>query len=145
MDFDSESENEDIDLVSEDEGDRPSTAALLDIINQEINEAEEEMNFERPSFEEGEYVMVGFQKKVGPPEHYIGKIISKDKHHFEYQIMFYKRIGNSSKFIKESEEVFDVVEEDIVVKMPTPVELSGSARTDGQLWFQVDFSSFNVK
>ena len=42
-------------------------------------------------------------------------------------------------------EVSDVVAEDIVVKVPNPVELSGSARTNAQLWFQVDFSNFNVK
>lgn len=131
-----------MDLVSEDED---NVTDLLDIINQEINEKQEEINFERATFEEGEYVLVGFSKKSGPPVHYVGKIISKDQHHFEYQMKFYKRIGNGSKFVKESEEIFDVVAEDIVVKLPTPVELSGSARTNGQLWFQIDFSSFNVK
>ena len=142
LDFDSESENVDVDLVLEDEDD---VTDLLEIMNQEINEKEEEIKFERESFEEGEYVLVGFSKKNGPPVHYVGKIMSKDEDNFEYQIKFYKRIRNGSKFVKESEEIFDIVAEDIVVKLPTPIKLSGSARTDGQLWVLVDFSSFNVK
>lgn len=140
LDFDSESENEDVDVNSDDDG-----ADLMDIINQEIYESQEEANFERARFEEGEYVLVGFSKKCGTPVQYVGKIISKDQHDFEYQIQFYKRIGNGNKFVKESEEIFDVVAEDIVVKLPKPVELSGSARTEGQLWFQVDFTNFNIK
>ena len=68
LDFDSESENEDVDLISEDEDD---VTDLLDIINQEINEKQEEINFERATFEEGEYVLVGFSKKSGPPVHYV--------------------------------------------------------------------------
>lgn len=128
------------DVNDEDDG-----TTLLDIINQEISEKQEEINFENATFEEGEDVLVGFQKKSGSPVQYVGKIISKNRDDFEYQIQFYKRVGNGSKFVKESAEVFDVVAEDILVKLPNPVELSGSARTEGQLWFQVDFSNFNVK
>ena len=99
LDFDSESENENIYLFSEVEDDGTD---LIDIINQEISENQEEMNFERATFEEGEYVLVGFTKKSGPPVQYVGQIMSKDLHDFEYQIQFYKWIGNGNKFVKES-------------------------------------------
>ncbi|KAF2884260.1 hypothetical protein ILUMI_21912 [Ignelater luminosus] len=91
------------------------------------------------------YVLVGFSKKSRPPVQYVGEIIFKDQYYFEYQIQFYKRIGNGSKFVKEPEQVFDVIKENIVVKLPSPVELSGLARTERQFWFQVDFPGFNVK
>lgn len=46
---------------------------LLDMINQEIDDNREEMNFERETFEVNDFVLVKFLKKKGPPEHYVGK------------------------------------------------------------------------
>lgn len=74
------------------------------------------------------------EQKECPPEHYVGIIMSVHQHGLEHQIQFYKWIRNSSKFVKESEKEFDVVGEDIMVKLPKPVELSSSATTQGQLW-----------
>ncbi|RZF44716.1 hypothetical protein LSTR_LSTR000668 [Laodelphax striatellus] len=116
----------------------------IDLLD-EINENYEEINFERDTFEENDFVLVKFMKKQGPPEYYVGKIISSDEHHFEYKVQFYKRIRSSCKFMKESDEIFDVVEEDIFMRLPMPKEVKGSARTSGQLYFEVDFSSLNVK
>lgn len=70
-----------MDLVSEDED---NVTDLLDVINQEMNENQEVINFERTTFEEG--VLVGFSLKSVPTEQYVGKIIFKDQHCFEYQI-----------------------------------------------------------
>lgn len=84
-------------------------------------------------------------QKRGPPKHYVGKIVSREQYGDEYKIQFYKRIGDTNKFVIESEEIYDVIEEDIMMKVPKPTKLGGSARTQGQLWFQVDFSNFNVK
>lgn len=90
----------------------------------------------------GRICVSNFTKKKSPPEHYVAKIISKEQNGLEYQVHFFKQIGNSSKIIKESEELFDVVREDIVAKLPKPIELEGSARTQGQFWFPMDYASF---
>lgn len=79
------------------------------------------------------------------PEHYVGKIVSKDLSGLEYQVNFYKRLEKSSKFVRESNDIFDVMEEDVIVKLPKPTELKGSTRIQGQLWFPVDFTNYNVK
>lgn len=118
---------------------------LLEIINAELAEAQEELEFERPSFNNGDYVLVQFQKKRGAAEHYVGRITSQDFGGFEFQIQFLKRIGMSSKFIIESKESFDVAESDILVKLPKPLECGGSVRVAGQIWFKVDFTNYNVK
>lgn len=118
---------------------------LRNIINEEIMDAQELLDFERNSFEEGEFVLVSFSKKKGPNEHFVGKIVNKEDGGFEYKMIFYSRIGQSSKFLAKSDEVFDVNEEDILVKLPKPNQLSGSNRLSEQLIFPVDFSSFNVK
>lgn len=41
---------------------------LLETINAELAEAQEELEFERPSFKNGDYVLVQFQKKQGATE-----------------------------------------------------------------------------
>lgn len=142
--FESESDSEDINEFVEDEDD---DTTLQDIISDEILEVEEEMQFDRMGFEEGEYVLIGFtkKKKKWMPEHYVGKIVSKDLSGLEYKVNFYKRLEQSSKFVRESNEIFDVTEEDVIVKLPIPTELKGSTRIQGQLWFPVNFTNYNVK
>lgn len=139
---DSEDDDLDINLFSEEED---NITEMLEVINQETSELQDQMNFERETFEDGDYVLVNFQKKSGMPEQYVGKIISVSGDKIEYKIQFYKRIGNGNKFMKESEDVYDVDGEDILVKLPNPEVLSGSARVTGQLWFQVDFINYNIK
>lgn len=58
--FESESDSEDINEFVEDEDDDTN---LQDIISNEILEVEEEMQFARIGFEEGEYVLIRFTKK----------------------------------------------------------------------------------
>lgn len=74
------------------------------------------------------------KKKGVTPEQNVEKIISKDQDNFEYELQFYKRIGNSRTFVKESPEVFEVVAEGIIVKLSKLVSLSGSKKTQGYLW-----------
>lgn len=118
---------------------------LRNIINEEIIDAQELFDFERNSFEVGEFVLVSFSKKKGPNEHYVGKVVSKEDGGFEFKMLFYSRIGQSNKFVVKSYETFDVNEEDILVKLPKPNQSSGSSRVSEQLIFPVDFSSLNVK
>lgn len=141
FDSDSEDDYDDPDSDTED----TSYAGLLEELNEVLHEEQEEQLFERPTFEIDEYVLVGFPKKVGKPEHYVGQILGKDPEGFELQIKFYKRIGVTSKFTQESQQIFDVMIEDIVVKLPKPTILTGSSRTQGQLSFPVDFTNYNVK
>lgn len=50
---------------------------LMNIINQEIMDAQELIDFEGNSFEVGEFVLISFSKKEEPNEHYVGKIVSR--------------------------------------------------------------------
>lgn len=122
----SESENE-INMLTNDDSDDDSNK-LLRMVDDESAETREELALERPTLERDDYVLVSFQKKKCPTEYYVGKIISKDVCGFEFKIQFFKRIGLSSKFISESQNVFHVNEEDILVKLPKPTDCSGSAR-----------------
>lgn len=139
--YDSESDSEDWPIEDDDDNE----AEIFDIFNQEISEARDEQDFERPTFENRDFVLVGLTKKKGPTEYYVAQIVSKDLCGVEFQMKFFKRIGSTSKFMCESHELFDVNEEDILVKLPKPIECTGSARVTGQLWFQVDFDNYNVK
>lgn len=102
---------------------------LLDIIEQEQCELKEEMDFQRSNFEKDDFVLVLFHKKTGPALNVVGKIVSKDPDGMEYQMVFLKRIGSTSKFVADTNgEAFDVNEEDILVKLPKPTVIQGSAR-----------------
>lgn len=145
---DDDTEEEEENSLSPDNDNRPienNVEELMDIINEEIMDAQELIEFERNSFEVEDFVLVSFSKKKGPNEHYVGKIVSKEDNGFEYKMMFYSRIGQSNKFLIKSSEVYDVNEEDILVKLPKPNQPSGSSRVSEQFVFPVDFSTFNVK
>lgn len=45
-------------------------------MNEEMYEQQEEEIIETVTFEPDDYVLVGFQKKCGKPEHYVGQIVS---------------------------------------------------------------------
>lgn len=138
---DSEEDSDEISLQDED-GDPES---LLDLVEEEIMAIQDQDQFESCSYEIGDYVLIQFPKKKAAPDHFVGNIVSKDVSDSEFQIKFYKRIESSSKFIQESNQTYDVNEQDIILKLPKPLPMAGSNRLAGQLCFPVDFTNFNVK
>lgn len=65
--YDSESEEDELqmNLFSDEEDDG---AQIIDIINQETLELQDQIDLERETFQEGDYVLVTFDKKKGKPE-----------------------------------------------------------------------------
>lgn len=76
--------------------------------------------------EVNDFVLVQFPKKKGATEYYVGKFISKDSTETEFQIEFYKQLCDTNKFIKSSDEIFDVNSNDMVINLPPPVAMPGS-------------------
>jgi hypothetical protein len=90
-----------------------------------MNEIRNQEQFEAPGLEIGDYVLVQFLQKKGKSKHFVGKIFSRNSSYRDFQIQFFKRIGGSNKFVCESEELFDVEEADIIIKIHKPIVLKG--------------------
>ena len=137
--FDSDSDDESGEVLLNDDSDS-------DVLIEEITNFEEEEQFISSSYAVGDFVLVQFPKKKGLPEHYIGKIISKELTNSEFKIEFYRRVrSGSNKFVKESDQIYDVNDNDLVMKLPPPVPMTGSGRLAGRFWFQIDFEKYNEK
>jgi hypothetical protein len=64
----------------------------------------------------------------------------------EYEIRYYKRIGNTNKFILDKEnEHFTIPSTDILSMLPCPGSAESSKWQGSHLCFPVDFSGLNVK
>lgn len=140
----SSSDSENDEVWKDIEKDSDDSMTLLELVEEDMRDADEQNAFDSHDLEVEDYVLVQFPQKKGTTKHFVGKICSKDKVASECQIQFYSRISQSNKFLKKSEEIFDVLDEDIIRKLPKPVTISGSERVQRQLWFEIDFNNYNV-
>lgn len=144
----SDSEDDDVGvLVLQDSSDEDYDELLSDYL-QDIDEFENEQRFDINNCKVGDFVLVQYLKKIGNPDHFIGEILGCDNAVSEYQVKFLKRLFKTNKFIYDSEEMFDVNESDIVMKLPKPVKCGTSRRQNEQLVFEINFCNspkFNVK
>ena len=65
IEFNSESDIDDLDsdIIYDDEDHINDRSELLQIINEELAEAQEELDLERLAFDNGDYILVGFERK----------------------------------------------------------------------------------
>lgn len=88
----------------------------------------------------GDYILIKFatKKKV---VHYVALVENVDEN--EFGVSYLRRKGD--KFIfPQVPEKFDVLKEDVVMKLPVPTFYGGTARVSQQLVFAINFTKFNV-
>ncbi|KAG5896499.1 hypothetical protein JTB14_020473 [Gonioctena quinquepunctata] len=53
--------------------------------------------------------------------------------------------GSTNKFLYENEKTYIISDKDVIIKLPAPISVGGSARKASQLAFSVDFNNYNVE
>lgn len=139
MTQDSSSEDDPLPLDLDDESN--DLNEFIDEILNDEKELEEEVQFEDNKIQKGDYALVkvsGKRKTV----HYVVEIVGK--HDFQYDVKFLVKTGTNS-FLLKNETVYQIEEDDIVLKLPPPVSTGGSERQISHLKFAVNFNSFIVE
>ena len=114
---------------------------------------DEERWLKRENIVIGDYVIVKFsgKKKV---VHYVGLVVEPQEVNSEtsgdesdYTVKFLRRETPSSfSFIFPSvDEITVIAADDIVQKLPSPVQTGGTARVGRHVVFPVDFGSYNMR
>ncbi|KAG5877394.1 hypothetical protein JTB14_037016 [Gonioctena quinquepunctata] len=81
------------------------------------------------------------KKKI---HYYIAEII--DVSNKEATIKYLKKMdGSTNKFLYENEKTYIISDKDVIIKLPFPISVGGSARKASQLAFSVDFNNYNVE
>lgn len=104
------------------------------------NEMEIE-DVENTALLEGDFVLVELKGKKSV-RHYIAEI-KKNLEEDKFEIVYLKKVMNSNKFVK-TEEIYEICNADVVKKLPKPTLVGGSERRMEQLYFSVDFMSYNM-
>lgn len=140
-----ESEDSAEDVVSlHDETDCEDWEELIKQTN--FNE-EDEINFDTSISDllENDFVLVEFCTKK-TKVFYVGLI---EKRHLDvksYMIKFMRRRGDTWKFyFPDQDDVYEVEEKDIRMKLPQPTMSGGTARAANVYNFAVNFATFNFK
>lgn len=98
--------------------------------------------FEDKTIKSGDFVLLKVSGKK-TASNYVAEIISCNGDNNE--LKYLRRLPGSDKFINDSSETYDFLEEDIICKLPQPHKVNGTARSNSTLQFDVQFSGYNVK
>jgi hypothetical protein len=91
----------------------------------------------------GDFILVKLARKRNI-SHYTSEVM-KDFRGYEYEISYYKRLEDTSKFIHDKEnEYFGILSSDIM-ETSAPLLVWLSKCQASHLCFPVDFSAFNMK
>lgn len=128
-------------VESSEEEDTYSTDSNSSEISDEIFESEEQALI-IGSLKQGDYVLTKIAGKKST-YFYVADIINNGID--EFQVKYLKRMLSTNKFIKESEEIFAIGKENIVLSLPQPTVAGLSERQRNMLNFGIDFSSYKVE
>ncbi|ESN97517.1 hypothetical protein HELRODRAFT_177946 [Helobdella robusta] len=110
-----------------------------DASNPQLTAEGPSLDYDCSALKNNDYVVVKFKtkKKV---IHYIGQIISEAG---DLMVKYLKREKMSSfNFICRNAELYQFIKEDIVCKVPDPIQHGGTARVSRHLVFPVDLTIF---
>lgn len=91
--------------------------------------------------EKGDFVRVKLASKEAI-KHYVAKLLHTVRNS-TYSVKFYEQ-KQKHKFPEGKEEPYDVDIDDIVLKLPGPSSVGGSARMMAYLVFNVSFDDYNM-
>lgn len=138
----SDNESDEDEIMSDSEED--SLAMLREDVNLRESESAAERSFlEERTIKEGSFVLVRLVGKKSTV-FYIAEVtaVVNDS---DYQVKYLKRVGNTQKFIRENEDIYDILARDVEMILPLPTSVGGSERQVSQLSFSIDFSFYNVR
>lgn len=120
-----------------------------ELINQTNFNEDAELNFDTSASElgltENDFVLVEFSTKK-TKLHYVGLIEKKHMDTGSYIVKFMRRRGDTWKFnFPEKEDIFEIEEKDIKMKLPQPTMSGGTARAANVYTFPVNFSTISHK
>lgn len=140
-------------VMQDDSSDEENVEALIQDSSSEgsnylekmIEEINDEMDFENEeentSLTNGDFVLIELKGKKSV-RHYIAeikKVIDKDR----FEVIYLKKIMNSNKFVP-NDQIYEVLQTDIIKKLPKPCVVGGSERRLEQLYFSLDFVTYNM-
>lgn len=107
-------------------------------------DTEEPPRSPRPTTEVGEYVLVKFTGKKTNVRHFVGMVVETDGCGVLSTVSFFKTIhGINPSFIKsEPEDITDIDDTDIVLRLPPPTNTGGTSRLSQRIVFPVDLSYY---
>ncbi|XP_054261371.1 uncharacterized protein LOC128985651 [Macrosteles quadrilineatus] len=138
----SSSEDEDF-AVLEDSSDDSISKLKEAIEMDEKEEAEEKSLLENEEVKVGDFVLVRMMGKK-TVMYYVAEIV-KTISKTEFEVKYLKRLGETNKFFRDKEDIYNIFESEIERKLPQPLSTGSSERQVSQLTFSIDFMSLPVK
>lgn len=107
------------------------------------NEAMQEL-LDDDILKEGDYVLVRFPTKK-TVRHYVGQI-TEAQDQIEYLVKFLRKRGSDAFSFPDTDDLSIVNRQDILVKLPKPLEVRGTSRMKSLIRFSVKFSEpYNIQ
>ena len=131
----SSSDEDNFDIAFEDSS---NDDAILDEVT-EYKQNDEDLE----DISEGSFVLTKLAGKKSV-SYFVAEVI-KDLGGGELEIKYYKRCGDTNKFILEKDDIYITDKDTIERLLPAPVTTAQSERQAYQISFQVDFSAYNVR
>lgn len=92
---------------------------------------------------EGDFLLVQFPTKK-TIRFCVGLILETDESCNEYLVKFYRKKGQGGFCLPDVEDVSRISRNDIVSRLPKPLEIKGTSRTKSIIHFQVKFDTYNM-
>ena len=92
----------------------------------------------------GDYILVlcKGEKERG---YFVAHVLKINEGTKEYNVKYLKKQMKTDTFVYlENSEIYSVLEQDIILKLPVPVPIGGTVRTKAQLSFNIDFSYYHL-
>ena len=90
----------------------------------------------------GDYILVQIATKK-LKKNYVAQII--EIHNDSFAVKYLKKSLFGTNFYCHSDMVYELPQEDVIMKFGKPVLVGGTARKSAEIKFSVDLSSFNIE
>ncbi|XP_063234886.1 tigger transposable element-derived protein 6-like [Bacillus rossius redtenbacheri] len=112
-------------------------------MSSEFREFNEDAQFERDSIEAGNFVLAKVcGKKI--VKHFVAEVVSVTSQDI-FVVKYLKKLTpRSAKFVRGDDNLYDLYNNDIVLKLPNPIQAGTSARQQCHLLFGVNLCNYNV-
>lgn len=108
------------------------------------NAEEEEKDFSEPDNKPrvGDFILTQIKTKK-TKTYFVANVVGVTDDGFK--VRYLKRSKFAAKFLFENDTIYDLPDEDVVMKLGAPSVVGGTARRNAEMTFSIDLSSFNVQ